>query len=156
MQGNTNVKHLNVILISTPRSSKRSLSFIFSHQHLACRPISLLPRTCHISRQSHSPLFDHPNSIWCPVQYIARSSSSVSNVRFQQQSSIFYYFLTCLWRASEWSSTWTSCKVGDWLQGYGMNLNTLNDVSRRQMLLKSVCQVGSEKKPANWRTCIGQ
>jgi hypothetical protein len=46
--------HLNIILRSTPRPSKWSLSLRFPHQ----QPVrtSPLPHTCHMPRPSHSPL----------------------------------------------------------------------------------------------------
>jgi hypothetical protein len=54
--------HSDLILPSTPRSSKSSLSFWLSHQN----PVhfSLLSQTCHMPRPLHSPWFDLPNDIW--------------------------------------------------------------------------------------------
>jgi hypothetical protein len=49
---------LNIILPSVPKSSKRSRSF----RNLVC--ISVLHHTCCMSRPSHPPWCDHPNSIW--------------------------------------------------------------------------------------------
>jgi len=52
---------LNIILPSTPESSKWSLSFRFPHQSPVCK--SLLPHTCYMLRPAHYR-FDHPNNIW--------------------------------------------------------------------------------------------
>jgi len=56
--------HCN-ILPSTPRSSKRSLPFMFSDQNIIC--ISHLPHACYTSPISSS-LFDHPNNIQWSAQ----------------------------------------------------------------------------------------
>jgi len=54
--------HFNIILPSTPESSKWSLSLTFPHQN----PVYTypLPHTCYMSRPSHSSRFDHPKNIW--------------------------------------------------------------------------------------------
>ena len=52
--------HLNIILSSTPGSSKWSPSLIFPHQNPVCT--SALPHTCYIPRIPHSR-FDHPKNI---------------------------------------------------------------------------------------------
>ena len=54
--------YLNVILSSTPRSSKWSLSLKFLHQN----PVyaSPLPHTCHMPHPSYSPPHCHSNNIW--------------------------------------------------------------------------------------------
>jgi hypothetical protein len=50
--------HFNIILQSTPRSSKCSLSIRFHHQTPICT--SLLLHTCHMPYPSHSSLFTRP------------------------------------------------------------------------------------------------
>ena len=53
--------HFNIIVVSTPGSSKWSLSLRFPHQnHVFTSP---LPHTCYMPRSSHSFPFDHPNNI---------------------------------------------------------------------------------------------
>ena len=60
--------HLNIILPSTPGSSKWSLYLRFLHQN----PVyaSPLPHTYYMLRSSHSSRFNHPNNIWLGVLII--------------------------------------------------------------------------------------
>ena len=60
--------HLNIILSSTPGSTKWSLSLRFPHQN----PVyaSPLPHSRYMPRPSHSSQFYHPNNIGWAVQII--------------------------------------------------------------------------------------
>jgi len=60
--------HLNIVLPSTPRFRKRSLSLKFPRQN----PLyaSLLPHTRYMPRPSHSSRFYHPNNNGWGVQTI--------------------------------------------------------------------------------------
>jgi len=58
--------HFKIILPSTPRSSKWSLSFIVPYQNPACT--SPLPYMCHLPHPYHSSWFDHPSNIRGGVQ----------------------------------------------------------------------------------------
>jgi len=58
----------NIIITSTPGSSKCSLSISFPHQNPVCT--STVSHTCHIPRPSLSFLFDHPRNIWRAVHII--------------------------------------------------------------------------------------
>jgi hypothetical protein len=58
--------HLRIVLLSTPRSSKWSISLRLPHQNPVCT--SPLPHMCYVPRPSHSSRFDHPNNIWWAVQ----------------------------------------------------------------------------------------
>jgi len=66
--------HHNIIIPSTPGSSKWSLSLRFPHQNPVYTPP--LPHMCHIPRPSHSSRFYHSNNI-CE-QYRSLSSSLCS------------------------------------------------------------------------------
>ena len=58
--------HINIIFLSTPHSSKWSLSLRFPQQSPVYIPS--LPQTFYMPRPSHSSRFDHPNNIWWGVQ----------------------------------------------------------------------------------------
>jgi len=60
--------YFNIILPSSPTSSKWSLSLRSPHQNLVC--ISPLPHTFHMTRTSHCSLFCDPSSIWWPLYRI--------------------------------------------------------------------------------------
>jgi hypothetical protein len=64
--------HFNIILPSTPGSSKWSSSLRFPHQNPAYT--SPLPHTCYLPSPSQHSWFDHPNNIWWGVQ-VKQSSS---------------------------------------------------------------------------------
>ena len=58
--------NFNIILPSTPGSSKWYLPLMFPHQNPICT--FPLPHTCYVPRPSHSSWFDHTNNIWWSVQ----------------------------------------------------------------------------------------
>ena len=60
--------HFNIILPSTPGSSKRSPLFRFPHQNSVCT--CALFRMCYVPCPSHSFRFDHANNIWWGIQSI--------------------------------------------------------------------------------------
>jgi hypothetical protein len=60
--------HLNVILLPTPRSSQRSLTFGPPNQN----PVNTNPllHACHMSSPPRSPWFNHPNNMWWRIQAV--------------------------------------------------------------------------------------
>jgi len=58
--------HFNIILPSTPGSSRWSPSLIFPVKTL----YTPLLHTCYVPRPSHSSQIDHPNNIWWMVRII--------------------------------------------------------------------------------------
>ena len=60
--------HFNIILPSTPWSSKRYIFVGFSHQNPLCT--SPAPCMCHMPLLSLTSWFDHTNNIWCRVKII--------------------------------------------------------------------------------------
>jgi hypothetical protein len=58
--------HYSIILPSTPRSSKWSVSFVFTHQYFEC--ISVLPNTCYMPFPSHRHSYDHLDNICWTAQ----------------------------------------------------------------------------------------
>jgi len=56
----------NIILPSTPRSSKWSLSFMFPYGNSVW--ISPITHTCHRPHPSLYPWFDHLHNLWCGEQ----------------------------------------------------------------------------------------
>jgi len=59
--------HFNIILPSSPRSSKWSFSLRFSYQNTVGTSIH---RTCHMPRPAHSSWLDYQNNVWWGVQII--------------------------------------------------------------------------------------
>ena len=69
--------HLNIILLSTPGSSKWSLSFRFPLQKSVYT--SPLSHTCYMPRPPHSSRFDHPSNIGWGVRLLSSSLCSFLN-----------------------------------------------------------------------------
>jgi hypothetical protein len=74
--------HFNIILSSTPSSSKQSLPFRLSKQNIDFT--SHVSHACYVSRQSHTPQFYHPNNIWWGEQFMKlhATQSSPSSCHF--------------------------------------------------------------------------
>ena len=62
--------HLNIILPSTPRSSKWSLSISSPHQNPICTRTFPVPLSCHMPRTFYSSWLDHMNNNWWRVQIV--------------------------------------------------------------------------------------
>jgi hypothetical protein len=66
--------HFNIVLPSTPGSSKWSLSLRFPHHNLVYT--SPLLRTCYMSRPAHSSRFNYPNNVRRGVRSFSSSLRS--------------------------------------------------------------------------------
>ena len=85
-------------------ASWRSILILSSHLHLrlpgglfpSCFPTKTLdkpllsPHTCYMPNPSHSPRFDHPNSIWWGVQIISSSMYVLQGVYMYTHYSVGY------------------------------------------------------------------
>ena len=70
--------HLNILIPSTPASSKSSLSLRFPHQNLVYT--SALPHARYMPRPPHSSRFEQPNNAGCCLPNVG-SVDKISNVR---------------------------------------------------------------------------
>jgi hypothetical protein len=77
--------HFNIILTSTPGSSKWFPSLRLPHRTSLC--ISLLPYMCYYPCPSRSSWFDHANNIWWGVQSIKAPCYVVFSIPLLTRSS---------------------------------------------------------------------
>jgi hypothetical protein len=98
--------HFNIILLSTPGTSKLSSFFRLLHQTLFA---ALSPHTCYMPHPSHSSLFHHWNDIFCGVQIVVMLFSPLSCYLLILLPSQHSYIGTLLSKSfSLCSSTWVT------------------------------------------------